>query len=253
MLKTMFGELAWRPRNLWAEVEETRAANEQSGPAHWTDAVVLVMQRLFAGWTGRRFLQALAWFVLWLAAWLSAIPFFTWPFPDPFAAKQAALVFAGGASLVPLGIGLLCPTRTDVYWQAQKLATPGLVRFYTHAGAAMGYTTSLILLFFGALGIYYLSGRPLAAWLLGVLLVPALVIGLTGARQAPVNLWRAYRSLALRHGWFLAVFFGVGILWAVYFYLFYPWLLNRVLGALILLIAFAIVGTIAIKQQRSDK
>ncbi len=248
------GEIIFRP------TEEAREAIKQLAggpPPQWADILLGVLD-----WFARRVsVYAVLRALLWIGAWMFTVwlifPFMQWPFLDEAGAQIAAAGFAIGTLVVPLIIGGLTGTDHADYWQTHRqLAPPRLVRLYAHQGASLGFQIGCLMLFAVALVLYYLGLGAVSNWLANfaraISAAGLIIFAYASARQAPLNLLRAYGAVRLADG---AIFFALALLgpaWSLFFLYAHPQLLSFPAGPLTVFAAFlGLAGLAALRHRRS--
>ena len=224
---------------LFISTEELRAliAKAREGPEPaWPRMIVAVLRSILDRWTVLHSLKALLWFWIWLFAWGLMSPSLHWPFASHTNAVSVMRMYMWGTLAIPPLIGLLTDTKTNTFWQQQGLSSAAVTRLYTHQGAFIGFHLG----YFGAFVInllrYYLH-QPPSIWFDLTSMSFSLVVGYMGARLVPYNLWQAYGRLSLSDGEVFFFFIIFGPLWGFLFLEIYPYFLNPIFGAVIILMA----------------
>ena len=237
---------------LFISSEELRTliARAKEGPEPaWPRMLVALLRHFSDRWTILHSLKALLWFWIWLFAWGLMAPSLHWPFSSHEDAISGVRMYAGGTLAIPLLIGLLTDTKNSSFWQRHNLATAAVTRLYTHQGAFIGFHLG----YFGAFVIgllrHYFHQQPTILFDLTVMAFP-LMVGYMGARLVPYNLWQAYGRLNLTDGEIFFFFVIFGPLWGFLFLEIYPYLLEPVIGAIILLLAVTILIVLMTWQYR---
>jgi hypothetical protein len=232
--------------------EELRAsvARAKEGPEPaWPRMIVAVLRSFSGRWTVLHSLKALLWFWIWLFAWGLMAPSLHWPFSSHADAVSVVRMYAGGTIAIPPLIGLLTDTKNNAFWQRHNLATAAVTRLYTHQGAFIGFHLG----YFGAFVIgllrYYLHLQP-TIWFDLTSAISPLIVGYMGARLVPYNLWQAYGRLKLTDGEIFFFFIVFGPLWGFMFLEIYPYLLNPMIGAFIILLTITTLITLTAWQYR---
>ncbi len=190
--------------------------------------------------------------VCWLM-WTLVFPFTHWPFADSDQAFSAAIAYVVSSLVLPLLIGWLTPKRNDKFWQQVGLSTTKELRLYTLQGAILGYHFSFMLYFVLRLVAHYFGLRTISTWLEGLIATGIVLVSHMAARQVPMNLWRAYGELRLRHGAIFFVFILYGPMWGIFFLTFHPFLLSPETGILIIFLATVILsGLMTWQKRRTD-
>jgi len=219
--------------------EELRAllvkAKEGPEPA-WPRMLVALLRLFLDRWTVLHSLKALLWFWIWLFAWGLMAASLHWPFSNHEDAISVVRMYIGGTLAIPPLIGLLTDTKNNIFWQQHNLATAAVTRLYTHQGAFIGFHLGYFGAFVIGLFRYYFHQYPTIWFDLTVMLFP-LMVGYMGARLVPYNLWQAYGRLNLTDGEVFFFFVVFGPLWGFLFLEIYPYLLNPIIGAIIILLA----------------
>jgi hypothetical protein len=191
--------------------------------------------------------------ILWMGVWLLAKwligPSLRLPFESQHDAFIALCLYAGGSLIVPLMIGMLVNTKDNEYWRQQTGINPVLLRLYTYQGSGIGFNVGYFLVFPLSLAGYYL-GFGISIWIEILAATVSVILGNMAARVVPHNLWRAYGRLTLKDGW---IFFAVALMgpfWAFFLMEYYTTILDRVLGAIIILLALIGVVLFARKNSR---
>ena len=143
----------------------------------------------------------------------------------------------------------LTDTKNNTFWQQYKLAAAPVTRLYTHQGAFIGFHLGYFLAFVIGLLRYYLHLQPTIWFDLTSTIFP-LVVGYIGARLVPYNLWLAYGRLNLTDGEIFFFFIVFGPLWSFMFLEIYPYILNPLTGAIIILLAISTFITLTAWQYR---
>jgi transcriptional regulator with XRE-family HTH domain len=218
-------------------------------PGDWTGRVARVAGVaagcFSAAWSWRR----LQWMWLWLLAWCTTIPALRWPFPDAEAGLALMGLYVFGALTVPLGVGGLTRTRDHPFWQHTTGGAAVALRLYTHQGAALGFHLAYVLVVTAALIGHYLGWPRTLALELAAAALP-LAASYIAARVVPVNLWTAYRRLALADGAVFFVFAAFGPLWATFFLCTQALLLQPLTGTLIILSALSTLAAVMARKTR---
>lgn len=226
-------------KNLFISGEELRAsllkAREGPEPA-WPRMVVAVIRLFSDRWTVLHSLKALLWFWVWLFAWGLMAPSLHWPFSSRTDAVSVMRMYIGGTLAIPPIMGLLTDTKNNTFWRQHNLATAAVTRLYTHQGAFIGFHLGYFAVFATNLLRYYLHQHSTIWFDLTAMLLP-LFVGYLGARLVPYNLWQAYGRLNLADGEIFFFFVIFGPLWGFLFLEIYPYLLNPLFGAIIILLA----------------
>ncbi len=215
----------------------TLVTNAKEGPEPaWPRIFVALLRPLMDRWSVFGALKVLLWIWVWLMAWGLLSPSLQWPFSGREDAVLAVTLYAAGSLIIPAFSGALTATKSDPFWQQQRLAEAAVTRLYTYQGAFIGFHLGYFAAFvFGLLK--YFTRQPPSTWFdMTVMLFP-LIVGYMGARLVPYNLWRAYNRLVLRDGMVFFFFIGLGPLWSLFFLDAYPTLLTPVSGAGIILTA----------------
>lgn len=194
--------------------------------------------------------HAILWIVVWLLAFLLIGPSLRLPFGDHNAAEWAMSLYVAGSLIIPLLIGMLVNTKDSEYWQQLAGLRPLLLRLYTYQGAGIGFNIGYFLVFPLGLARHYL-GLESTIWIEVLAATVGLVLGSTGSRVVPHNLWRAYRRHNLKDGGVFFVVALMGPLWGWFFLEYYTILLTPLLGIAVILLALALVVLIA--RQSSKK
>ncbi len=217
------------------------AAALQPRPGRWAGGLLAILGRVGDSLSPSRALGGLLWLLIWWAIWRFCAPLLAWPFSSPSQAWPVVWVYMAAASTLPLLIGLFTPTRRDPFWMRLGLATDHTVRFYTYLGAAVGFQVGFMLLFAGYLLGYYLSFWPFPAWLTFLLMGWPLLLACAAAHEIPFNQWRAFGRVKLADGAIFSVFFLFPLLWGLFFGGYYPLLLDRRSGPLLIAAAIALI------------
>ena len=223
-------------------------AKEGPKPA-WPRMIVAVLRSLTDHWTVFHSLKALLWFWIWLFAWGLMASTLHWPFSNREDAISAVRMYIGGTLAIPLLIGLLTDTKNSSFWQQHNLATATVTRLYTHQGAFIGFNLGYFGAFVIGLVRYYFHQQPTIWFDLTVMSFP-LVVGYMGARLVPYNLWQTYGRLSLSDGEIFFFFVIFGPLWGYLFLEIYPYLLEPIFGAAIILFAVTILVVLMAWQYR---
>ncbi len=226
------------------------AAASGGYPPHWTSTLLSLFGNVSDRWTSERVLRAVFWIGVWLLTWGLTFPLLYWPFAGREQAWQATLMYIGGALVLPTFAGVLRVTREDKFWQQVGLANARILRFYTHLGATIGFHLGYVLVFTVALIGYYLGLGRLASWLSGLAAAWPVILAYAGARQAPVNQWRAFGALRLADGAVFSVFVLFGPLWGLFFYAYYPLLLSPAIGITLILVDLGVLAALSAWQRR---
>jgi hypothetical protein len=232
--------------------EELRSllAKAKEGPAPAWPRMIVALFRLFLDrWTVLHSLKALLWFWIWLFAWGLLAPSLHWPFAGPEEVTSAMRMYVGGTLAIPALIGVLTDTKNNAFWQQQGLATAPVTRLYTHQGAFIGFHLGYFSAFVVGLIRLYLHLQPTIWFDLTSTSFP-LIVGYMGARLVPYNLWQAYGRLNLTDGEIFFFFIIFGPLWSFMFSEVYPYLLNPLTGAMIILFAISILVILIAWQYR---
>lgn len=218
-----------------------RLAEAREGPEPAWPRLAVVWFRSFSDrWSVLHTLRALLWLLLWLLVWGLVSPSLRWPFSGREDAIQAVTLYAAGALVIPVFIGVLTDTKNNAYWRQHNLAIAPATRLYTHQGAFIGFHAGYFAVFVFGLLKYFAHWQPSTSFDQLLMSLP-LVVGYIGARLVPYNLWQAYGRLELRDGLVFFFFIAFGPLWSLFFLEFYPYLLAPVSGAFIFLAAVFIL------------
>ena len=228
----------------------TLVAKAKEGPEPaWPRILVAVLSSFSGHWTVFHSLKALLWFWIWLFAWGLLAPSLHWPFSSSEEVSSAMRMYVGGTLAIPALIGVLTDTKNNTFWQQYKLAAAPVTRLYTHQGAFIGFHLGYFLAFVIGLLRYYLHLQPTIWFDLTSTIFP-LVVGCIGARLVPYNLWLAYGRLNLTDGEIFFFFIVFGPLWSFMFLEIYPYILNPLTGAIIILLAISTFITLTAWQYR---
>ena len=180
--------------------------------------------------------KTVIWIAVWCLAWWLMAPSLRWPFASQAAALQAVGSYVLGTVIIPLLIGMLINTKDDIYWQAQRLADPRLLRLYTYQGAGIGFNLGYFFVLPVVFIRYHLNLEP-SDWTSFIAVTIGFILANMSARVVPHNLWLAYGRLLLKDGaiFFFAAF--VGPLWGLFFFEYYPILLEPFWGSMVILAA----------------
>jgi hypothetical protein len=207
-----------------------------------------------AGILNRQFFDHLWRLLVWLCfvclTLLFTFPMMNWPFEGKEQVFQAVICYAGASMLLPLGIGAFSDTRKDEFWQAQNLTHNKNLRFYTHLGATVGYQVGYFMLFVVALLAHFLGMALASAWPRFILSAWPVILGAAAAQQIPFTQWRAYGRLRFSDGAIFLVFYLFGPAWAIYFYLFYSWLVNPLTGIPIVIVVAIFIAILSARQNQ---
>lgn len=239
LIVMFLGELIYRPS------EELRALlTDVAGepPPRWPRVLLRLIGWPLEHWSSGDVLRAVAWIAVWLLTWWLTFPLMQWPVVESGQVDTAVALYLTGAMILPLFIGLLTSTKNDPFWQEQSLPTTRNLRLYTHQGALIGFHIGYVMIFAVALLGYYLGIRGLPFPLTGLAAAWPVVIGYAAARQAPLNLWRAYGQLRLQDGAIFFVFILFGLLWGTFWRGYYRYWLSPPLGLSLSLVAVAILA-----------
>ena len=118
-LMVMFlGELVFRPAD---KLRQLMSGATGEPPPQWPRLFLHVLGWPFRRWSSEQALVAVIWIATWLLAWGTTFPLLDWPFANLEMACVSALLYAGGALIVPLLVGGLRRTGPEGFWQRQKL------------------------------------------------------------------------------------------------------------------------------------
>jgi len=223
-------------------------AKEGPEPA-WPRMLVALFRLFLDRWTVLHSLKALLWFWIWLFAWGLMAASLHWPFSSHEDAISVVRMYIGGTLAIPPLIGLLTDTKNNIFWQQHNLATAAVTRLYTHQGAFIGFHLGYFLAFVIGLFRYYLHQQSTIWFDLTAMALP-LVVGHIGARLVPYNLWQAYGRLNLTDGEVFFFFVVFGPLWGFLFLEIYPYLLNPIIGAIIIWLAITTLVILMAWQHR---
>jgi len=223
-------------------------AKEGPEPA-WPRMLVALFKLFLDRWTLLHSLKALLWFWIWLFAWGLMAASLHWPFSSHADAISAVRMYIGGTLAIPPLIGLLTDTKNNIFWQQHNLATAAVTRLYTHQGAFIGFHLGYFVAFVIGLFRYYLHQQATIWFDLTAMALP-LALGYIGARLVPYNLWQAYGRLNLTDGEVFFFFVVFGPLWGFLFLEIYPYLLNPIIGAIIILLAITTLVILMAWQHR---
>ena len=223
-------------------------AKEGPEPA-WPRMFVAVLRSFLDQWTVLHSLKALLWFWVWLFAWGLMAPSLHWPFSSQANAVSVMRMYIGGTLAIPPIMGLLTDTKNNIFWRQHNLATAAVTRLYTYQGAFIGFHLGYFAAFVTSLLRYYLHQNSTIGFDLTAMLFP-LFVGYLGARLVPYNLWQAYGRLNLADGEIFFFFVIFGPLWGFLFLEIYPYLLNPLFGAIIILLAITTLVVLMAWQYR---
>ena len=223
-------------------------AKEGPEPA-WPRMFVAVLRSFLDQWTVLHSLKALLWFWVWLFAWGLMAPSLHWPFSSQANAVSVMRMYIGGTLAIPPIMGLLTDTKNNTFWRQHNLATAAVTRLYTYQGAFIGFHLGYFAAFVTSLLRYYLHQNSTIGFDLTAMLFP-LFVGYLGARLVPYNLWQAYGRLNLADGEIFFFFVIFGPLWGFLFLEIYPYLLNPLFGAIIILLAITTLVVLMAWQYR---
>jgi hypothetical protein len=222
----------------------TSLAKAKEGPEPaWPRMLVAVVRLALDRWTVLHSLKALLWFWIWFFAWGLMAPSLHWPFSSRENAISVLRMYVGGTLAIPPLIGLLTDTKNNSFWRQHNLATAAVTRLYTHQGAFIGFHLGYFAAFVTGLIRYFFHQHSTIWFDLTAMLFP-LLIGYMGARLVPYNLWQAYGRLNLSDGEVFFFFIVFGPLWGFLFSEIYPYLLNPIIGAIIILLAITTLVTL---------
>ena len=233
-------------KNFFISGEELRTAllKAREGPEPaWPRMVVAVIRLFLDRWTVLHSLKALLWFWVWLFAWGSVSPSLHWPFSSQASAVSAMRMYVGGTLAIPPIMGLLTDTKNNTFWRQHNLATAAVTRLYTHQGAFIGFHIGYFAVFVTSLLRYYLHYHA-TNWFDSTAMLFPIFVGFMGARLVPYNLWQAYGRLNLADGEVFFFFVIFGPLWGFLFLEIYPYLLNPLFGAIIILLSVTTLVTL---------
>jgi len=71
--------------------------------------------------------------------------------------------------------------------------------------------------------------------------------------EATVVIWRAYGRVYFADGAVISAFVLLGPLWAIFFFMFYDWLLYPFIGAILILFALGLTAALAAHQSRASR
>jgi hypothetical protein len=225
----------------------------EKGPSpSWPRIVVSLVNKLTATWSISKAARGMLWAWIWLLCWAFMAPSLSWPFANQMEAEYAIIIYAAGALIIPLLIGLLTTTRGNKFWEDQNLDNSLNIRLYTYQGAGIGYHLGYFAVFTLRLLSYYLHLNFTTLFQLLLALLPV-AIGYASTRLVPYNLRRAYGRLSLKDGWIFFVFLILGPVWGFFFYHFNSIFLSPSLGALMILLAITIFIVVASLQLYKQK
>ncbi len=221
----------------WADLLDK--AREGPPPA-WPRVVAALMRGFSDRLSAFGALRILIFLWLWLLTRALIMPSLRWPFAGQETMLLAVGLYCAGTMTLPALIGLLADTKKNKFWQKAQLSNSPALRLYTHQGAFIGFHLGYFAAFLAALIQNFLR-LPSTAWWEWMLMLAPLIMGYTGARVVPYNLWRAFGRLSLRDGGVFFIFILLGPLWGFFLLQSFS-LLTSPFGLLIALFALTLLA-----------
>lgn len=223
-----------------AEVEGLMAKAQEGPTPIWPRVIVFLVRRFSDQFSVFHVLKFFLWVWVWLLTWLLILPSLHWPFLSRESAFLVIVVYAAGSILIPALIGTLTNTKDNKFWKDQQFVSALNLRLYSHQGASIGLHIGYFFIFMTSLLRYNLGLRSVI-WVDFIAAAFLLLLGYTGARLIPHNLFSAYKRLWLKDGYIFFVFFLIGPAWGYFFYEIYDVLLTIALGIFIVLVSITIL------------
>ncbi len=216
----------------------------EAGPLPaWPRKIAALITWLLGEWSIYQTVCVLGWMWAWVLSFWLIIPSLHWPFPTNENASYAMVLYIAGTFSIPLIIGLLTNTKNDKFWQEHHLASDQITRLYVYQGSIIGFHIGYIVIFVINLLIYYLGLHP-GLWFELIEITFPLLTSYISGWLVPYNLWRAYKRLNLADAGIFFVFVVFGLLWGVFFYNFYSFLLDPMVGIIMILLAVSLLAGI---------
>ncbi len=215
-------------------------------------AVLYLLGRPAEHLTPEGVLRAMGILLLWLLTAVAWLTLLSWPYPDAAAALRACAFWGGVAVLTPLLLGLGMKTDRQAHLLEQTGAHREIIALRT-LGALGGYQIGAALALVGALLLYYLALWPLARWVVVGLAGLPLLLAYAAGRRTPDNYFRAFNGLRLdeKDAVVALAFLLLGPGLAAFFYFFRDWLLQPVVGVVLLTVSAGLTAALELASRRA--
>lgn len=210
----------------------------------WASRLVYALGVVTEQITPQQWLSFLVAFALWLLAnWLLA-PSLGWPVGDVAARRLAFTKLAIAMLAVPLVVAGVTRAEREKAFQIAGWRARLQLWALKVTGALVGFVTFMCITMGQALLWYYVSGSPMPAGLRALFVVVPLFISYVVARRIPADRLEMFGGTPRIHDadrLFLIVFLFFGPAVAAGLYVFYDVLVDRLLGAGVVLGALIVV------------